>query len=537
MEQILGELFFPLKGGEPSSCQDETNIRQYIDFLEVALKSFQVSLHGSKDFLIFSTEELKLISSQVSHMKNSESLGGPKWFPKYGCALVSSPQSFGNSFLHFRLIGLEGWYLHMYHQDSGATYTSSPQGWFEFEVGDVSLDTVPTFIDQLSKTLEQVKNLKGEQRSAAEGGQGHQKTPAFIHALIRQTLRSLDETSDNGTKILPFGGTCDVGRHSGGLSRMTTVPLVNAVLSSLLNSEYLGEKVVINAKVQLIKTWFAKEKYFKQKEVSRVFQILDELVVSVVQFYEKYPDSSDLNGIRDFVEDIRKQLNCIIADIAKTQSLKYCIDGNSTISKGFQSVFFKDLAFGMNHLKEKASHNESFNFNIHPASFSSNNNCFSDLFKWLLSDKRLLDPADRHSSILAITNIESFFFVKSAFLLDNISTCDSAEEFNSLDKIVSLYIKLVDDWILHNGPKAALQLQSISRSRQLVVIWIAFCLVHCCVKNAIPTISTYRIPLNPADLSACVIAEKSVLDALSNVIIYISKFNNRITGPAEYIFH
>jgi hypothetical protein len=47
----------------------------------------------------------------------------------------------------------------------------------------------------------------GDDRSAAKGSQGHQKTPAFIHALCTQALSGNPEAA-----IRPKGGLTDVGR-------------------------------------------------------------------------------------------------------------------------------------------------------------------------------------------------------------------------------------------------------------------------------------------------------------------------------------
>ncbi|CAN0495747.1 unnamed protein product, partial [Discosporangium mesarthrocarpum] len=63
---------------------------------------------------------------------------------------------------------------------------------------------------------------RGNNRTAARGERGHQKTPEFICALLRNVLRI--------TPALPMGGFSDVGLHTGGQPRDTAWPLVKAVV-------------------------------------------------------------------------------------------------------------------------------------------------------------------------------------------------------------------------------------------------------------------------------------------------------------------
>ena len=63
-------------------------------------------------------------------------------------------------------------------------------------------------------------------------GQGHQKTPAFIHALYREAFGKPNQT--------PRGGFTDVGLHTGGQERDTAWPLVCAAFFQVLRNHASG---------------------------------------------------------------------------------------------------------------------------------------------------------------------------------------------------------------------------------------------------------------------------------------------------------
>lgn len=98
---------------------------------------------------------------------------------------------------------------------------------------------LPNFHAAFNSVMAKVAQRTGEQRSAAGGKQGHQKTPALIRALVLQALAQLAadaKAAEAGTATAavqeeqPQGGFTDVGLHTGGRARDTAWPLVLAAL-------------------------------------------------------------------------------------------------------------------------------------------------------------------------------------------------------------------------------------------------------------------------------------------------------------------
>jgi hypothetical protein len=96
------------------------------------------------------------------------------------------------------------------------------------------------FLELLHNLIRQAEMVTGNSRSAAGGKQGHQKTPAFVHALALKALEitiaeaeagsgSKDEAEEVEPRQ-PRGGFTDVGLHTGGTPRDTAWPLVREAL-------------------------------------------------------------------------------------------------------------------------------------------------------------------------------------------------------------------------------------------------------------------------------------------------------------------
>ena len=82
--------------------------------------------------------------------------------------------------------------------------------------------------------LADLHSLIGAQLAAKQkGSKGHQTNPAFIHAMVLQTMAAWQARGGGGGGVSPSqhgrGGFTDVGRHTGSQPRDTAWPLVREV--------------------------------------------------------------------------------------------------------------------------------------------------------------------------------------------------------------------------------------------------------------------------------------------------------------------
>ncbi|KAI8807157.1 hypothetical protein BJ742DRAFT_739966 [Cladochytrium replicatum] len=70
------------------------------------------------------------------------------------------------------------------------------------------------------------------------------------------------------------------------------------------------------------------------------------------------------------------------------------------------------------------------------------------------------------------------------------------------------------------------EFEVVARSKTVVCVWIATCLIHHYLRKEIPCLNEYRIPVNENDLAVLAVDDKRALDGLSNVTAYLRRENS-----------
>ena len=133
------------------------------------------------------------------------------------------------------MIGLDEHELEVHSGSNGYEFSSVAKSYRCLHVGELTTDNKTSFDEKFADLLQKAKSRTGDKRSAAGGKQGHQKTPAFIHAILVQALGNIDIGLNSD--VLPKGGFTDVGLHTGGNPRDTAFALTRSVSLWVLDQE------------------------------------------------------------------------------------------------------------------------------------------------------------------------------------------------------------------------------------------------------------------------------------------------------------
>lgn len=215
---------------ESPPMQDEASCKFVIDHL-VKFYRYVNDIKSGHSWI--AQTELDALGSSLKLLKAEEPHERIDWMPKYGCALMKSKAGCTSGVIALNLISLD---LHQFDTRSepssnGYNYVdnASSTGYQLLHIGTCDIDDLKTRQDSFSGKLAAAQTRTGDKRSAAGGQQGHQKTPAFIHALYREVF-SMQHQS-------PRGRWTDVGMHTGGQeTRPTAWPLVTSSLYQLMNN-------------------------------------------------------------------------------------------------------------------------------------------------------------------------------------------------------------------------------------------------------------------------------------------------------------
>ena len=143
------------------------------------------------------------------------------WFPEYGCIVIQ----FMNDCDHFAnmntlvVLGLDS---HRYELHETFNHTSEAMDFVNLFVGTgLKEDIEEVVLPKFQRLYEKASNRCGDDRSTANGRQGHQKTPVFIQSLLLRAIECFcesEETCQCSDKV-PKGGFTDCGLHTGESSK------------------------------------------------------------------------------------------------------------------------------------------------------------------------------------------------------------------------------------------------------------------------------------------------------------------------------
>ncbi|KAI9996430.1 hypothetical protein PInf_014153 [Phytophthora infestans] len=103
---------------------------------------------------------------------------------------------------------------------------------------------------------------------------------------------------------------------------------------------------------------------------------------------------------------------------------------------------------------------------------------------------------------------------------------DNNEE--KMQSLVITYQKVANEW--RQLPQKTSELKVEQRSREMLVMWIAFCLVHKRCVSQVPLCAEYNIALDWKDLRVAVLRDRAAISALQRVAKYIRSWNEETKG-------
>jgi hypothetical protein len=147
---------------------------------------------------------------------------------------------------------------------------------------------------------------------------------------------------------------------------------------------------------------------------------------------------------------------------------------------------------------------------------------FADLDLWL-THPRLSETDGRSEAarVLALSSVERVFFWHASQLGKSVAAVLAAfhAEAEALEAVLIWYRRLVSKLARTSAGKA--QFRTGLRSRETLLLWIGFCLVHEAAVQCTPELRSYAPALDWRDLRLLVLEDKSAVDAALHVASYL----------------
>eukprot|EP01051_Picozoa_sp_SAG22_P001911 SAG22_NODE_79_length_21845_cov_17.798538_13_plen_799_part_00 len=510
------------------------------------------------DELLGSSEALR-----AAHRSIEQALAGNavSWHPQYGCAILAAQAEethgcFGEPMIHIHVIGLDDWRFGVHvrdvrvdpppHDEQRSVYqhTAFSHGHSSTYCGAVPVDQHSEFRSRFSDVLSKASQRKGGARSAADGSQGHQKTPSFIGCLVQQTIENLHnpKTDDDKKGVAPRGGFTDVGLHTGGDARGVSWPLVRAVVGVVVQQGVAADlcaspRQFFGLTVAHFQLWLTEQKLstlqhdsdFDAKQVNVLMTMLGATVASGVDMLNN-GHVADLKVFELRCTAARQTLDTRNAARAKVAAIKFQLPQELA---SFQAVdqsqdqhllpvrvppVFRPSQESMEECEIVARAVKNLGWLPLLGDHQQPTSKFARLVEWLDHSSLQLENCDSFVSQLVMRTVERTLFDKAKDL-----EAEPLEESEviALEKTVDIYRR---HW--HNfmqTKEAAARMAVELRSREVLVIWVAFCLIFAAARCRYTVLKEYGVGLRWEDLRHLVLGDKIAQDTALSVCNFLHK--------------
>jgi len=445
------------------------------------------------------------------------------WFGEYGCALLATMPRVGEVVL--MLVCPDEWKFYLHCGEHSRTHCSlAGADATPLHVGCVSEAEYGDFLFKTYDLLGKAASRTGDKRSANRNPQGNQKTPAMVQAVLLDALAGLDEG-----QTAPRGGFTDVGLHTGGHARSTTWPLVRAVMQVLLESREKHQLYrVAMAELQLWST----ERALPVDSAQGSDAAMQMLKAAVSEGAALADEGHDMGGFEARCVLVRYELECAAEHraslVAQSFELPPVHIEDVHVRPPELSLPVPRLPAWQSGSLEASRERALDNLGWLPTPPVLNT--WPQLSKWLAL--RRLQPGqsggqDEAAMLLVVSTVESFAFRQTDNL--NATSYLSGSCLRHMEGVVETYRLAVAQ--LQQSKTGAALLSVEVKSRELLVVWVAFCMAHHATRSSNPLLGQYRAAPQWEDLQLLVLSERSEVDSALQVAAYLRRVNRQVSRP------
>ncbi|KAG2451920.1 hypothetical protein HYH02_003695 [Chlamydomonas schloesseri] len=563
-----------LSGAAPLSeaqwCEHAAHLHAIYDFPHFAAAPYQKDATASTLATLF-----------------AKFVGQVTWFAEYGCALLAvdglgqggdaagtvdmelvdvRPQP---DHVSLHLVAPEGWRFEAHGSPNGAVEHTAklanpdadPTVW---PLGD----TIPAA--DLQRLLGIMDRIITQSRNARvkHNVKGFQRTPAFILEVTTRALKQLWE-QDQGAGGLdgsgtsssvaesrlpqPRGGTTDVGIHTKHDTLRTTCwPLVRAVVQvSLQCMGVCGPQqhpdLLFRRAMAHLDLWLL-QRQVRECMTSpaaatpvAVTAAMHMLHATAAKAANLAAEGEDVSAFESACATVRAKLETLAAERAWQAAEQHCVPGEGSsealgqmqlpagVLPGLPAA--QQVAGGLEAAKQREGRNLGSVPLLQPGA------SFADV-QQLQRTAHWSNPAADAPTQLALRSVERELFTRIRALPGTRGGGSSGsstrkqlsdEDLAALEAVVDSYRNTLHAFL--QTPAAQSAMQSELRSRELLVVWCAYCLAHDSVAQRHPLVREYRAALQFEDLRHLVLSDRQAVDALLAVAAYLHYQRQRGTQP------
>lgn len=490
-----------------------------------------------------------------------------EWKEEYAAAVLICAVDVDEATLHVHVVEiLDSWEFGL--------ETSAHKGWasqavashrpVHLPVGSVRAQDIFSLQDEFRWMMTEAQRRTGSARSASNRGGGHQHTLAFIEAVIRAAIQSVNEhdgrTSELGPdeaddaermmpELAPRGGFTDVGRHTGGEARDTRWPLMRAVTHLLLRHvqpPLVQPQVFFELTVARFYMWLVESALAPTEDSCRTLHCDDDTMKLLVAAYRAGAALADsqrvaMTAFMGRCERARAKLDDRAAERAKNVAAEYQLrlpphaQLTSLLSPQLTPVGVSteaDARGGIPAARAQAL------LNLQWVPYLGSGATFTQAAAWLASPQFIIFLGSVPAQSM-LAEVETLVFDHVARILPIDSSgataaqCTGAE-IDALVLVVDTYRKRLAAF--RNTEPGKGLMQTVLVSREVLLVWCTFALIHQSVKHLFKALACFAVALHYTDLEHLVLSDKRALDTMALVCAYLKRTNDPVVGADSVAF-
>ncbi|KAG2494612.1 hypothetical protein HYH03_007377 [Edaphochlamys debaryana] len=470
--------------------------------------------------------DLEALAAATAAAGNSQTI---TWFPDFGAALLAlapGPDSIqprpGTLALH--LVCLDSWEFWAHSSPDGIHHTAVSSGHKLLACGHISAEDHRRLV-QVVHTLTSKALSKRK-----EGDKGYQRTPAFITSVVEAATAALEmdeEEQEPSADITSRGGFTDVllARAPGCSPTSAPALLFRWALAHLelwllqgqlrrLTPDTAGPTAVTNAMHML------------ECAAAKAAALADE--------------GHDVSAFEAACASARACIEEAVAQKALRQAQGVelpdegspGLTGEASLPGGTLPERLEPRADegGLDAARRRAAANLGSVPLLPPGS------AFSEVLDLLRTQRQWTSPADDVQYQLVLRSIERELFSRAATGFDTVSNRLSVAEVAALEAVVDTYRltlqRFQDTPAVKSAAAEGTLVRAVLHSRELLVVWVAYCLIHAAADQEYSIVQQYGVALSYKDLRHLVLSDRAAVDAALAVAAYLQ----RRTVPGRELF-
>ncbi|KAG2496538.1 hypothetical protein HYH03_005361 [Edaphochlamys debaryana] len=544
VDATLLQCIFALPTSAPSELHSHSSVcallRLVQDFVATLQDESSKLINTDRLWPSLTDEDLAALAGAAAAATNDEAT---TWFPEFGAALLALGPGPGCTqarpgTLALNMVGLDRWEFRAHSSPAGIHHTAVCAGHQLLPCGSVAKAELAAMVQKVQRSI----HTALERRKRGE--KGFQRTPASIVSAVRAAAGS---TAALAAGLTARGGFTDVGQHTGGdVPRDTCWPLVRSVLQVLLERApgcipASPPALLLRHALAHLELWLLRRQLClltpDTAGPTAVTNAMHMLTCAASKAAALAEEGHDVAEFEAACASARESLQAVAWERALQQGHgselppegSPSLTGVTALPRGVLPARLTagtDGGGGQDAARKRAELNLGAVTLLPPAA------SFMDMLGVLRGQKQWSSPGDDAQFQLVLHSVERELFERATAGFQPLSE----EEVAALEAVVDT-CRLTLQRFLATPAAAAAQaagalLKAELLSRELLMVWVAYCLVHASACKQYDILRQYGVALSYKDLRHLVLPYRLAVDAAMAVAAYLQ----RLALPGRELF-